>query len=178
MLILLSGLPFYILFNCYFILNSCGKIANMTRLLFLITVIICLLQVSAQLIAQPKVAPWSNTKLYMVDETWFDAKLPFKGFVHFGKEEGLTTKGMMSFLLQDKDGLYYIPVVKNQNDGLPVKFAATTITKEKIVFENAQHDFPQVISYTKINKDSLVAEIAGTKNGKERKQVFPMKRVK
>jgi Domain of unknown function (DUF6265) len=81
-------------------------------------------------------------------------------------------------LLQDKDGLFYIPVVKNQNGGLPVKFAATTISKEKIVFENAQHDFPQIISYTKINKDSLVAEIAGTKNGKERKQVFPMKRVK
>ena len=53
-------------------------------------------------------------------------------------------------LLEEKDGLFYIPVVKGQNDGLPVKFAATNISKEKIVFENAQHDFPQIISYTQL----------------------------
>jgi Domain of unknown function (DUF6265) len=80
-------------------------------------------------------------------------------------------------LIEDKEGLFYIPVVKKQNDGLPVKFVATNISKEKLVFENAQHDFPQIISYTKINKDSLVAEISGIKNGKERKQIFPMKRL-
>ena len=54
------------------------------------------------------------------------------------------------------------------------------IVKEQdtIVFENPQHDFPQIISYTKINADSLVAEISGSKNGQELKQTFPMKRVK
>lgn len=80
-------------------------------------------------------------------------------------------------LVQEKDGLFYIPAVKNQNDGLPVRFANKTISETQLVFENPQHDFPQVISYTKITPDSLVAEISGTKNGRERRQLFPMKRV-
>jgi len=61
---------------------------------------------------------------------------------------------------------------------LPVRFATKTISETQLVFENPQHDFPQTISYTKITADSLVAEISGTKNGHERKQIFPMKRVK
>jgi hypothetical protein len=81
-------------------------------------------------------------------------------------------------LIEKHDGLFYIPTVKNQNDGLPVHFAAKIISETQLVFENLQHDFPQIISYKKINTDSLVAEISGTKNGKERKQAFPMKRLK
>jgi hypothetical protein len=81
-------------------------------------------------------------------------------------------------LVQQQDGLFYIPVVKNQNDGLPVRFATKTISETQLVFENSKHDFPQIISYTKITSDSLVAEISGTKNGQERKQTFPMKRMK
>lgn len=81
-------------------------------------------------------------------------------------------------LLQEQNRLVYIPTVKNQNAGLPVRFVSTTISEKELVFENLQHDFPQIISYKKINADSLVAEISGIKNGQERKQVFPMKRVK
>lgn len=80
-------------------------------------------------------------------------------------------------LVQEQDGLFYIPTVKSQNDALPIRFAVKLISKTQLVFENLQHDFPQIISYTKIATDSLVAEISGTKNGKERKQTFPMKRV-
>ncbi|HOZ79884.1 MAG TPA: DUF6265 family protein [Ferruginibacter sp.] len=81
-------------------------------------------------------------------------------------------------LVQEQDGLFYIPTVKKQNGGLPVRFASKTISATQLIFENWQHDFPQIISYTKITADSLVAEISGTKNGQERKQAFPMKRVK
>ncbi|MBI9035719.1 MAG: hypothetical protein JEZ03_14760 [Bacteroidales bacterium] len=81
-------------------------------------------------------------------------------------------------LVQEQDGLFYIPTVKSQNDALPIRFAVKTISETQLVFENKQHDFPQIISYTKITSDSLVAEISGNKNGKERKQEFPMKRLK
>jgi len=81
-------------------------------------------------------------------------------------------------LVQEQHTLFYIPTVKNQNDGLPVRFTTKTISETQLVFENPQHDFPQIISYTKIGADSLVAEISGIKNGQERKQTFPMKRVK
>jgi len=81
-------------------------------------------------------------------------------------------------LVQKQEGLFYIPIVKNQNEGLPVRFASKIISETQLVFENPQHDFPQIISYTQINLDSLVAEISGTINGQDRRQVFPMKRMK
>ncbi|MCG2616320.1 DUF6265 family protein [Terrimonas sp. NA20] len=81
-------------------------------------------------------------------------------------------------LVQETDGLFYVPTVKNQNDAFPVRFAATTISATKMVFENPQHDFPKTISYTQIATDSLVAEIGGSRNGQERRQAFPMKRIR
>jgi hypothetical protein len=46
----------------------------------------------------------------------------------------------------------------------------------KMVFENEQHDFPQQISYQKLSRDSLVAEISGVIKGEFRAQQFPMRK--
>ena len=81
-------------------------------------------------------------------------------------------------LLEAENSLFYIPVVKDQNGGLPVRFTAKTVSDAELVFQNLEHDFPQVISYTRINADSLVAEISGTRDGIERRRKFPMKRVR
>lgn len=81
-------------------------------------------------------------------------------------------------LIQGQDSLFYIPTVKAQNDGLPVRFAGKSISEQKLVFENPNHDFPQVITYKKVNADSLIAVISGIRNGQEDEQIFPMKRVK
>lgn len=80
-------------------------------------------------------------------------------------------------LIQEQDGLFYIPKVEEQNEGMPIRFTLNSISDTVLVFKNTQHDFPQIISYAKINNDSLVAEISGTKNGKKRNQTFPMKRL-
>lgn len=74
--------------------------------------------------------------------------------------------------------LYYIPTVKNQNEGKPVTFTMTTSSADHFVFENPEHDFPQKITYNRISKDSLVAEISGTYKGKQRAIKFPMGRIK
>jgi len=99
----------------------------------------------------------------------------------YGKSYFLRDKDTMLFetvqLIEKEQRLYYVVSVVDQNNELPVSFASTTITNNKLVFENLEHDFPQVISYTKVNNDSLFAEISGTKNGKQRKQSFPMKRM-
>ncbi|MFY7900600.1 MAG: DUF6265 family protein [Chitinophagaceae bacterium] len=99
----------------------------------------------------------------------------------FGKSYMLKEKDTIVFetiqLVQEQNNVWYIPTVTNQNNNMPVKFSAKIVEDNTIVFENLQHDFPQLISYTKINADSLVAEISGIKNGMERKQKFPMKRV-
>jgi len=99
-----------------------------------------------------------------------------------GKSYMLREKDTIVFenlrLVQEQGRLYYIPVIKNQNNGLPVRFAGKIASDTQLVFENPEHDFPQIISYTKISADSLVAEISGTKNGQSRRQIFPMKRIR
>ncbi len=125
------------------------------------------------------IGTWENkTQRGSIYETWAkisDDELSGKSYI-------LKEKDSIVFetirLVQEQNNFFYVPKVKNQNDELPVRFASKIISETQLVFENLQHDFPQVISYTKINADSLVAEISGTKNGKERKQTFQMKRVK
>ncbi|HRB72698.1 MAG TPA: DUF6265 family protein, partial [Flavobacterium sp.] len=70
------------------------------------------------------------------------------------------------------------PMVKDQNNNQPVHFIAKISSENQLIFENRQHDFPQMITYTKTGTNTLTAEISGSKNGQERKQSFPMKRIK
>lgn len=79
-------------------------------------------------------------------------------------------------LVEENNQLFYIPNVKDQNGGKPVRFAAKTVSETQLLFENPKHDFPQVICYTKLGNDSLLAYIA--KKDNKQKQTFPMKRIK
>jgi hypothetical protein len=81
-------------------------------------------------------------------------------------------------IVQRKDHLFYIPSVVNQNEGEAIEFQLTHISENTISFENQNHDFPQKITYTKIHNDSLVAEISGISDEKEKRIQFPMKRHK
>ena len=72
--------------------------------------------------------------------------------------------------------LFYIPNVKGQNNGLPVRFVLTFSTTNQLVFENPGHDFHQKITYTQIKSDSLLAEISGMINGEQISRQFPMTR--
>ena len=80
-------------------------------------------------------------------------------------------------LFVEDGGIFYSPTVPGQNEGRTIRFTASKITEENMTFENAEHDFPQVISYQKIGSDSLVATISGVNKGHERRAVFRMRRV-
>lgn len=125
------------------------------------------------------IGTWENkTSKGSIYETWnktSDNELSGKSYI-IKEKDTIVFENIR--LVQEQNGLFYIPTVKNQNGGLPVRFAAKTISETQLVFENQQHDFPKIISYTKITSDSLVAEISGTKSGKERRQFFSMKRMK
>lgn len=125
------------------------------------------------------IGTWENrTPKGIIFETWSkETNVEFSGKSYIIQEKDTVVFENIR-LIQGQDGLIYIPTVKNQNDDLPVHFASKVISETRLVFENPEHDFPQVISYTKINSDSLVAEISGTKDGRERRQVFAMKRTK
>lgn len=79
-------------------------------------------------------------------------------------------------LTENGTDLFYIPVVKGQNNNEPVLFKMTKATADQIIFENPKHDFPQKITYLQITKDSLVASISGIVNGKRESESYPMKR--
>lgn len=81
-------------------------------------------------------------------------------------------------LVQQGKELFYVPTVENQNGGLPIKFKLTSANGNQLVFENAAHDFPQKITYTLVNKDSLIAEISGLSKGEQKAERFAMGRVK
>lgn len=125
------------------------------------------------------IGTWENkTSRGSIYETWSKTTdNEFSGKSYIVKEQDTIVFENIR-LVQEQDGLFYIPTVKNQNDGLPVRFSTKTISETQLTFENPKHDFPQFISYIQISADSLVAEISGIKNGQERKQTFPMKRVK
>lgn len=58
-------------------------------------------------------------------------------------------------------------------------FQLTALTDNSVVFENPQHDFPQIISYTLAANGSLLAFIEGPgKDGQTRRVEFPYQRVK
>jgi len=125
------------------------------------------------------IGSWENkTSRGSIYETWTKiSKNEFSGKNYVLKEKDTIVFETLR-LAQEQGRLFYIPTVKNQNDGFPVRFASKTISDTAMVFENSRHDFPQIISYTKISTDSLVAEISGMKNGQKREQTFPMKRMK
>ncbi len=81
-------------------------------------------------------------------------------------------------LVREQGQVFYIPVVKNQNGGLPVRFKLVAVSASGMVFENPEHDFPQRITYNRNSPDELVAEISGNRGGQEKKQRFPMQRVR
>ncbi len=81
-------------------------------------------------------------------------------------------------LIKKGNDIYYMSLVKNQNEGKSVPFKLTTSTGKQFIFTNPAHDFPQRIVYEFITPDSLHAWIDGQNNGKFAKQDFYYKRVK
>lgn len=64
-------------------------------------------------------------------------------------------------ILSDKNAIYYEATVPLQNKGKAVRFKLTEQNNNKFVFENPEHDFPQKISYTFLNKKEMKAIISG-----------------
>ncbi|RWU10955.1 DUF6265 family protein [Pedobacter chitinilyticus] len=155
-----------------------------TRLFFVVIVIVVFCSWAMPIRDSIKKATWligtweNKTSRGSIYETW--AKVNDKEL--FAKSYALKERDTMVFesvlLVEEKGGLFYIPIVTNQNGGQPVRFTLKTISDTTLIFENPQHDFPQIISYTKIDNDRLVAEISGVKNGQQRKQTFPMQRIR
>lgn len=58
----------------------------------------------------------------------------------------------------------------------PADFEARTVSDSAVTFENPAHDFPQRVIYRLRGRDSLIARIEGTRNGRVRGVDFPYRR--
>ena len=95
------------------------------------------------------------------------------------KVSGTDTTLLEDIQLLEEEGLiFYLPTVKNQNEGKPVRFKAIEVTDSSLVVENQSHDFPTQIAYRMVHKDSLVATISGVRQGKHQDFVLGMKKVR
>jgi len=101
----------------------------------------------------------------------------YSGKSYFIKDKD-TLDNEVIHLMQKGNDLFYIPIVKGQNNDEPVVFSATSASASQMVFVNPKHDFPQKITYRKVNNDSLVAEISGLDQGRNARETYPMSRKK
>jgi hypothetical protein len=62
-------------------------------------------------------------------------------------------------LVSKNDGIYYVADVSHNEK--PVCFKLTKSDTNKAVFENPEHDFPDIITYELISPDILTAVIEG-----------------
>ncbi len=76
----------------------------------------------------------------------------------------------------EADGVYYKPTVHDQNNGEQVRFKLEASDQSTFVFSNADHDFPQHISYSLVSQDSVVALVYGKVKGQEKSIRFAYSR--
>lgn len=75
------------------------------------------------------------------------------------------------------NSLHCIITIPDQNEAKPVVFKLSKQEDDLLVFENQEHEFPQLIVYQR-KQDSVIAEISGTQDGEFAKERFAMTRVK
>ena len=75
---------------------------------------------------------------------------------------------------QDDGNVYYVAKPSGQPEA---SFKLINNSPTELIFENPTHDFPQRIIYKQSGKDSLMARIEGTMEGKPQGFDYPMKRV-
>jgi len=79
-------------------------------------------------------------------------------------------------LTQKDEELIYTATVPGQNNDEPVDFKLTSDAENTFTFENPAHDYPQKITYKKVDENNLVATISGKQQGKDSQESYPMKR--
>lgn len=90
-------------------------------------------------------------------ETWTDGR----GGVMLGVSKsvrGDRTNWELSRIDRTPEGVTFFTVPKGQQ---PAAFRAKSIARDRVVFENLDHDFPQRVIYTR-NGDQLTGRIEGT----------------
>lgn len=115
-------------------------------------------------------SPAKNGNLYEVWNVVNDSTFQSKGFLIKNTGDTLLMESVKIECKQKQ--FYYTSTVQNQNNQQPVPFKITSVSEKGFTAENAEHDFPQRISYERKSNSQLYAFIDGTFNGKYVKKDF------
>jgi hypothetical protein len=116
-----------------------------------------------------------NEISYEIWQKQNDTLMTGRGFTMVNKDTVFSEKLL---LVQRGNDIFYIPSVKDQNEGKAVEFKFMEFNKGEFNFVNNKHDFPQRIIYKNPQPDFLCARIEGTDNGKFKKIDFNFLKVK
>ena len=119
---------------------------------------------------------WSGNERRVVEEQWMGGL----GGLMLGM--GRTTNRVdyrvieyeQTMIAEQGESLVYTARPSGQPEAT---FTAIELTDSTVVFENAEHDFPQRVGYQLLPDGRLNAWIEGTKDGKVRHIDFPYQRV-
>ncbi|MCB0696598.1 MAG: hypothetical protein KDC07_04495 [Chitinophagaceae bacterium] len=118
-----------------------------------------------------------NTPEGSVTESWIrNSDTSYSGVGKFIDSSGKVMSTEEIEIIQRGDMLLYIPTVSNQNGGEPIVFAEAFYTDTSISFLNAEHDFPQRITYVKTSDSTILAYIEGDINGEIQRIDYPYSR--
>lgn len=99
----------------------------------------------------------------------------FTGESYFIKEKDTLHSEKMQ-LEQKGEELYYISIIKGQNNDQPVTFKHNIEIKKQLIFENYKNDYPKKIIYKLITKDHLLIEIFGIQQKRQSSTRYSMKK--
>ncbi len=69
-------------------------------------------------------------------------------------------------LLQKGENLFYVSIIKGQNNNEPIKFKQNLELEKQLVFENPKNDYPRKIVYNNISKKRILIEVSGVQDHK------------
>ena len=112
----------------------------------------------------------TNETWEKLDDTYFEG---YNERVSRNSKKVLFTESLK--LVKIGNAIYYIAKVE-ENDS-PISFKLTRLDSSTAVFENPEHDFPQVIQYELLKSGKLKATVGGIENKKERSFSLLFKKV-
>jgi hypothetical protein len=82
----------------------------------------------------------------------------------YKKNGGLSRTTEYLSIRKHNGQIIYTARVPNQNNAQSIDFILKKMGENKYSFENAEHDFPKKIQYTKENDTTLLVEVLGSGN--------------
>jgi Domain of unknown function (DUF6265) len=123
------------------------------------------------------VGTWSmRTPQSVITEQWQrvnDTTLQGHTWRIVGKDSSLQATMQ---LVRTGNDIYYIPTIRDQNNGQPVPFKLRVLKLVGFIAENPAHDFPKKITYRFKDEDHLDARVEGKQGNTTGEVIFRYER--